>query len=313
MEDYKYKYLFGPVPSRRLGLSLGIDIVPLKSCSQDCVYCQLGKRDDLTTIDRRSFVDIDKVIEEIQMKIRAGLEADFLTISGSGEPTLNSDIGILIGRIKELTDIPVAVITNGTLLYQRQVREDIFGANVVIPSLDAFDQESFDRINRPHKDITFEKLFDGLKIFGGEFSGRIYLEVFLLDGMNSSDEDVKKLRELISQIKAEKVQLNTAVRPTAEMGLRPVSRERLEEIAKMLGDNVEVIVDFDKLKKVVDSMDNAVGTVYDMIKRRPCSIDDIVASLGVNRNEVLKAVTILLNDGKIIAEPVGGRTYYKAV
>ncbi len=313
MKEYGSKFLFGPVPSRRLGLSLGVDIVPFKSCTQDCIYCQLGKAPHPQTIERKSFVDIDKVVEELKTKLNEGVKADFITISGSGEPTLNTDIGSLIDKIHQLTEIPVAVITNGTLLHIPQVRSEVGKADLVVPSLDAVDRDSFEKINRPHRDITFDRLVEGLKAFKSEYSGAIWLEIFLIDGINTGDDQVGKFEELIATIKPDKVQLNTAIRPTAEAGLMPVSAERLRQIAQRLGPVAEVIVDYDKLDKLRSETQASGESVYQMLKRRPCSLEDIVSSLGINRNEALKYVTILCQEGKIDSKQVGDKVYYKAV
>jgi len=152
----KEKYIFGPVASRRLGLSLGVDIVPAKVCSLDCIYCQVG-RTTKKTVKRREYVPIRKVLAELKARLDKGLRADYITISGSGEPTLNSKIGVLIDRIKKITDIPVAIMTNGTLLYMADVRRDCRKADVVLPSLDAADEETFEKINRPNRNISIEK------------------------------------------------------------------------------------------------------------------------------------------------------------
>ena len=163
-DSKKYKYIFGPVPSRRLGRSLGVDIVGLKTCTQNCVYCQLGVN-GVTTTERKAYVDVAIVAGEIKDKLAGGVQADFITISGSGEPTLNSDIGLLIDQIKEMTDIPVAVITNGTLLNDPQVRADISRADAVMSSLDAGDEDGFRAMNAPHDSVTFKSLVEGLVAF----------------------------------------------------------------------------------------------------------------------------------------------------
>ena len=171
------KYLYGPVPSRRLGLSLGVDIVPFKVCTLDCIYCQLGRTSE-KTMERKDYVDVEAVLAELRAKLVEGLEADFITISGSGEPTLNAGLGQLIEGIKKITNIPVAVLTNGTLLTNQSVRADCARADVVMPSLDAGDDQTFRKVNRPHKDISIENLIAGLCAFRNEFAGQMWLEVF---------------------------------------------------------------------------------------------------------------------------------------
>ncbi len=313
MSEKKQSYTFGPVPSRRLGLSLGIDIVPFKSCTQDCIYCQLGKAPHPQTIERKSFVPIDDVIAELKEKIDAGVKADYITISGSGEPTLNSDLAVIIEQINAITDIPVAIITNGTLLYLPHVRKACERADLVVPSLDACDEEVFNTINQPHKQITFARLVEGLKKFKHEYKGKFWLEVFLVDGINTSDEQLAEFKNLIAEINPDKVQLNTAVRPTAKAGIMPVSAEKLAQIAQKIGHNAGVIADFDKLAHSIADMQKGQDAVYEMLKRRPCSLNDISIGLGMNRNEALKYITTLVKQDKITAEQVADKTFYKAI
>ena len=301
-------YTYGPVPSRRLGLSLGVDIVPAKICTLDCVYCQLGKTTEKST-DRRDFVDIAAVLSELREKVQAGVKADYITVGGSGEPTLNCRLGDLVDGIRTCTDIPVVILTNGTLLYRADVRAECAKADVVVPSLDAGDAAVFEAVNRPAGDITIEKLVSGLEQFRREFSGQIWLEVFLIGDVNTDTEQIKKIRNLIRRIRPDKVHLNTAVRPPAERGVRAVPRETLDAIARQIGDHCEVIGEApaglsDRHEK------RAEADIISMLKRRPCSIEDISTGLGMNRNEAVKHVTCLLESGVIRSEQQGGITYF---
>ncbi len=237
------KYLFGPVPSRRLGRSLGVDIVPLKTCTQNCIYCQLGINSTQTLL-RRPYVPIDAVLAELRQRIAEGLQADYITFSGSGEPTLNSQIGLFIDGIRQITNIPVAILTNGTLFTDPGVRADCAKADVVLPSLDAGDEQTFEKINRPHKDITFAAFVDGLCKFRAEFTGQIRLEVFFCEGINTTDDQIEKINTIIQQIAPDKVQLNTAVRPTADASAIRVDPDRLRAIAARLSPTPEVIADY---------------------------------------------------------------------
>ena len=298
------------MPSRRLGRSLGIDIVPLKHCTLDCVYCQLG-RTTQKTIERRDYVPVEAVLAELRDTLKKGLKADFITISGSGEPTLNSRLGDLIDGIKKITDIPVAIITNGTLLYREDVRADCAKADVVVPSLDAGDEAAFQKVNRPYRDISIEKLVDGLVTFRKEFPGRIWLEVFLVEGLNTDIAEIDKIRGLIKRISPDKVQLNTAVRPTADPAIKKVDAEKLEIIARQIGDGCEVVADLpprhsDKL------MHSTAEDILSMLKRRPCSLNDISSGLGIPPNEALKHITELQHRGLIDSEEKDGRTFFKA-
>ena len=304
------KYLYGPVPSRRLGRSLGIDIIPLKHCTLDCVYCQLG-RTTQKTLKRRDYVPVEAVLSELKDALKEGLEADFITISGSGEPTLNSRLGDLINGIKKITSISAAIMTNGTLLYRPDVRADCAKADVVVPSLDAGDEAAFRKVNRPHRDISIEKLVDGLVAFRKEFTGRIWLEVFLVEGLNTDTAEIEKIKGLIKRISPDKVQLNTAVRPTADPAIRKVDAEKLEIIARRIGEGCEVVADFPPRHSIKD-MHGTSEDILSMLKRRPCSLDDICSALGISSNEALKHITDLQHRRLIDSEVKNGRTFFKA-
>ncbi|MFZ0034097.1 MAG: radical SAM protein [Sedimentisphaerales bacterium] len=304
------KYLYGPVPSRRLGRSLGIDIMPFKVCTIDCIYCQLGGTTE-KTLHRGDFVPVETVLAELRDKLAEGLEADFISISGSGEPTLNSRLGELIDGIKKITSIPVAILTNGTLLYRQDVRVDCTRADVVLPSLDAGDEQTFQRINRPHASLSFEKLISGLCAFRKEFAGQIWLEVFLIEGFNTDTEQIAKIKEAIKRIRPDKVQLNTAVRPTAEPGIKSLSSEKLRAIAEELGEKCEVIADF-SVPQQDRHVEGKAEDVLSMLKRRPCSLKDICSALGISRNEALKYIALLQQQGVLDSEKKDGVTFFKA-
>ena len=297
------------MPSRRLGRSYGVDIVPFKVCTLDCVYCQLGKTTD-STIKRKDYGPIEPILAELRETLAEGLEADFITIAGSGEPTLNSRLGELIDSIKKITDIPVAILTNGTLLYKEDVRADCAKADVVMPSLDAGDEQTFQRINQPHNDISIENLISGLCAFRDEFAGRIWLEVFFVEGLNTEAEQIAKIRDAIELIRPNKIQLNTAVRPTAEADIKRLDAEKLQAIAARLGPKCEVVADF-SLSHHGRGLENKAEDVLSILKRRPCSLNDICSGLGIGRNEALKYVTGLQHKGIIHSEKKDGRIFFK--
>jgi len=288
----EYKYLYGPVPSRRLGRSLGVDIVPLKICTLDCIYCQLGRSSN-KTVERNEYVSTDAVLAELTEKIEGGFDADYITIAGSGEPTLNSQLGKLLNAIKKITNIPLAVLTNGTLFFRDDVREDCAKANLILPSLDAGDGQTFRRINRPHADISIEKLVSGLAAFRNEFSGLIWLEVFLVAGLNTNTQQIAAIKGLIERIAPDKIHLNTAVRPTAEAEVAAVTPDELEAIAAKLGDSCEIIADFSGGHAPTTDTGTTPEDVFSMLKRRPCSVADISAGLSIPPNLALKHLTTL--------------------
>ena len=306
--SHPYKYLFGPVPSRRLGKSLGIDLIPFKTCTQNCLYCQLGV-DAEQTVERKAYVSIDEVLGELRQRIKDGLDADYITISGSGEPTLHSELGELIEQIRELTLIPIAVITNGTLLMLPEVRRDCAKADVVLPSLDAGEKQTFEKINKPHTDIKFEDFIEGLCKFRAEYSGKIWLEVFFCEGVNADTDSIELIRSQIEKIRPDRIQLNTAVRPTVHKEAAAVSSERLHEIAKQLDPEAEVIADFCKAESLPPkpvTCDDIVTT----LKRRPCTLEDLVGSLGITTEQAKKHLKHLLQQKKINQENRIGKIYY---
>lgn len=303
-------YIYGPVPSRRLGLSLGIDIVPAKICTLDCVYCQIGRTTERST-ERRAFFDVQAVLDELKTTLAGAGRIDYITIGGSGEPTLNAQLGALIEAIRKLTDIPVAIITNGTLLYRPDVRAECAKADLVIPSLDAGDAATFEAVNRPDPDISIEKLVSGLVDFRAEFSGQIWLEVFLIEGVNTNPEAIARMAAQIRRIRPDKVQLNSAVRPAAEAGIHAIARERLESIAQQLGANCEIVGAAPE-SEAGAHIARTAEDVISMLKRRPCSLQDICTGLGLHRHEAGKHLASLLERGFIVEARQGETTYYSA-
>lgn len=311
MPAKKYKYLFGPVPSRRLGRSLGVDIVPLKTCTQNCIYCQLGK-DAPQTLQRKVYVPIADVLAELDQKIAEGLEADFITISGSGEPTLYLQLGELIDGIRKRTQIPVAIITNSTLLSDPAVRQDCCKADVVLPSLDAGDADTFEKMNHPHPDITFEQLVNGLVQFCSEYIGQLWLEVFFCDGVNTDAASVRNIAGQIQRINPDKVQINTSVRPIVHAEAARVSEQRLNEIAAGLGESVEVITDFSKHITAAGKPAD-LQVILETLQRRPCTLEDLCNGLGLSKEQLEPALAKLQALSRITGEMIDQKFYYKIV
>lgn len=291
-------------------MSLGIDIVPMKVCTLDCIFCQLGRTTEKSTV-RREFVDIDAVIAEVKGRLAEGVQTDYLTIGGSGEPTLNSRLGDLIDGLHNVTDIPVAVLTNGTLFYRADVRAECGKADVVIPSLDAGDEAAFEAVTRPAGDISIEKLVSGLSAFRDAFAGQIWLEVFIVPGVNTSPEQIAGMRELIGRIRPDRVQLNTAVRPPAEKSVEPASYETLAAIAHEMGGNCEVIADVPSGSCDRQAAE-VTADVLSMLKRRPCSVQDLRTGLGITAEEATRQLTDLQSRGLIVAEARGDTLYFRA-
>lgn len=302
------KYIFGPVPSRRLGRSLGVDLVPFKTCTYDCVYCQLGRTTN-KTIQRKEWVPIDIVINQLKAKLSS--KPDYITLSGSGEPTLFLRLEELISRIKDITDTPVAVLTNGSLLWLPEVRKALESADLVVPSLDAGSRHVFQYVNRPHQDITFSKILQGLVDFRKDYNGQYWLEVFLLAGVTTSEMEINRLKTCINAIQPDKVQVNTVTRPPAEAFAEPVLQKQLQTITEKLYEKAEVIADYSNVHKQQDFFARRKDVLI-LLQRRPCSVEDIAAGLGIHRNEVVKYVEELSSEGKIEAKLQNQQLYYKA-
>jgi len=238
------KYIYGPVKSRRLGLSLGITVTPCKVCSFDCVYCQLGKTTSRTP-EIKEYIKAEEILQELSLWLKSNPEApqalNYISFSGAGEPTLNNKVGELIATIKKITPVPVAVITNASLLSNPQVRRAIGSADLIIPSLDAATAEVFARINRPQESLKLHEIIQGLITLRKEFSRQIWLEVMLVRGINDDLRHIKKLKEIIDEINPQKIQLNSPVRSTAESDCPAVDKAKLERIREILGEKCEII------------------------------------------------------------------------
>ena len=309
-----YKYLFGPVPSRRLGMSLGIDLVPKKVCSLNCVYCEVGETTKLT-LERKEYILYDKVVAELQQFMSANPKIDYITFSGSGEPTLNSRIGDVLKFVKvNYPKIKTAVLTNGTLLSDKKVREELLLADVILPSLDAASQEIFEEIDRPESNLTIETYIRGIFALRNEFKGEIWLEVLILKAFNDSWLELEKIKNAIQLIKPDRVQLNTLDRPGTVSGLSPLSAVELQEIADFWDlPDVEIIASPQK-RTNIDSYKGDIETaILETITRRPCTLDDLHNFLGIHINEINKYLGVLENENKITKEDLERGTFYKRV
>ena len=304
-----YSYLFGPVPSRRFGRSLGVDLTPHKTCSLDCVFCQLGRTTN-QTLCRREFVPLDLVLAELEDWQRTAGDADFITLSGSGEPTLHSRFGEVLEFIRSKSSIPAALLTNGTMLHLPEVRNAASHADLVKVSLSAWDQVSYQWVNRPHPALRFDQLLEGQKDFRVQFEGQLWMEVFLVGGINSIPADVYKIAALVREISPDRIQLNTAVRPPAEDFVAAIPKERMAELAQLFDPLAEIITEFSI------EQPNAVKVerqrIFAMLKRRPCTLEEISQLCGLHHNEVSKYLGSLLQTRQILTDCRNGAVYYTA-
>jgi len=297
----KYRHLFGPVPSRRLGLSLGIDPIPYKTCTFDCIYCECGATTDLTK-ERRYYIPTDEIIQELDVFLESKPDLDYVTFSGSGEPTLNKGIGKIISHIKDrYPEYKVAVLTNSSLFSDKEVRKELFHADLVMPSLDVVSENTFSKINRPVSGIKIDEIIEGLIAFRKEFSGKIWLEVFIVPGINDTKGEIEKLHNVLEKINADEVQLNSLDRPGTVDWVQPATREYLESIRSKLS-RVPVIVigGYEKREKVRQFNTEIEAQILSTIYRRPCTTEDLSEILGLHVSEVNKYLDTLMGHNKIV-------------
>ncbi|NTU99805.1 MAG: radical SAM protein [Methanoregulaceae archaeon] len=293
----RYSHLFGPVLSRRLGRSLGVDLVPYKVCSFDCVYCECGDTTKVV-LSRENFFPVEEVRDELDDYISRSPVLDYITFSGSGEPTLSLSIGICIRYLKErFPSYRVAVLTNGTLLWKEDVRSDLIDADIVLPTLSSAIEETYRRIHRPAPGLPIELIINGIEQFRKEFGGEIWLEIFIIPGINTTKPELEALRKAIRRIHPDRVQLNTLDRPGTESWVRPASPGELRKVRHMLGlaciEAVEPVTHGTFRGTEFSEWTDAVTRVHDLLQRRPSTLEDIIDVTGLNRREVLKILRVI--------------------
>ncbi len=325
------KHLFGPVNSRRLGLSQGIDLLPPKTCNFNCIYCEINKAPQLSC-ERGEHVPTETIIAEIDEMLQDAQrvrDLDVFTITASGEPTLHTGIGTIIHHIKEKTDKPVAILTNGSQLYRKEVRQDLLAADIVIPSLDAARPESFRRVNRPAKcSADLETIIKGIADFSREFSGEVWLEILLVENINDTPEDITALQNAIARISPTRVQLNTVARPPFESFARPLTRRRMEEVKREIESRYNGPVDIlagSRDNEISDSGKGREGAlesisaaqaedeIIEMLLRRPCTATDIAATLNMDAERASGILQNMENRGRLTVKIHGGKKYYRTL
>lgn len=304
----KYKYLFGPLMSRRFGRSLGIDLCPMKTCSYDCVFCQLG-RTPSTTIERGEFYPLKDVCDELSGWLDAGGVAEYITLAGSGEPTLYSRFGELIDFIHSKTDIPVLILSNGSLFNLPEVRTAAAKADVVKLSMSAWNQQLLEVVNRPANGIAFKEMLEGEITFRREFAGKLVVEVFLLGGMNAIQFDIAKIADCVARINPDAIHLNTVTRPAAEDFAYAVDKEKLEEFAELFTPKAEIPPEILGSPVLNGEVDEA--KIIDLMRRRPVTLGQIAETFGIHPNEVAKITGKLIRDDAIIMETRDSESYFK--
>lgn len=304
-------HVYGPVPSRRLGSSLGVDLLPAHICPFDCVYCQLG-RTAAKTLKRDTFFPIGQIMDQLKRKLDEGCAPDWITLAGSGEPTLYRGLGELVVAIKRTTRIPVLLLTNGALFTDPIVRAEAMLCDVVIPSLDAGDGKTFRRVNRPHQDLCFETVLEGLRLFRRIYYGDLWLEVMLVSGFNDSRDELAAIARSVRSIRPDRIQLNTPVRPIP--GSQPLSLDpgRLVRIAKRDFEGIVDIVPFSTKLSIRKEMKRKVRDqeILDLVRRRPCTLEDLSNSLDVNRDEMVHCLHELTDRGFVRRQETGASVFY---
>jgi len=303
-------HLFGPVPSRRLGLSLGVDLVPPKTCTFDCLYCEVGRTTHLTR--RRQPHRVREIIRELEDYLaNPPTRLDYVTMAGSGEPTLNLGIREIIAAVKSLTDTPVAVLTNGSLFYLPEVRADVAAADVILPSLDAGREETFRRINRPHPALSLDLVVSGLKALRREYTGQIWLEIMVLKDLNDTEEELTALKALLRELAPDKLQLNTAVRPVADSAAQPLSQGEMEAVARFLGEGTEVVAASRQISP--ERLAIKDRDVLDMLARRPMTAGDLAQALGMSLAQVRERLGRLLKSGLVHRDVHREQDFYRSL
>lgn len=304
-----WNYLFGPVPSRRLGQSLGVDIIPSKLCTLDCIYCEVGLTDK-RGIARKEYYPVEEILAEIRRAVKQYPRLDHITFSGSGEPTLHSGIGQIIRGIKSFTDVPVAVLTNGTLLTDPAVRSELMEADIVSPSLDAASQEIFERIDRPHPQLHIADIIDGLVAFRAEFTGKLWLEILFVRGVNDGEDEIQRLKNAIDRIRPDVIQLNTVVRPPAEPTALPVPERRLREISALFGEKSEVIGVYQGKAATTEHGIDAEQIIA-LLRRRAMRLEEMSDAMEMHRSDLVQALDELCQRGKVERVPFGSDEFFQ--
>ncbi len=306
--------IYGPVPSRRFGLSLGVDLVPHKTCSFDCIYCQIGATDRLCSIPE-DFYEVDEIIEDVEEAIEDGPMPDVITFAGSGEPTLYRPLGELIDRLKQLADVPILMITNSSMLWRKEVAEAVLKTDILAPSLDAGDEVMYRRINRPHPEVTYDRVLDGLKTVTQSYAGEIRLEVMLIRGINDDEASMKRISQRLEGLRFDQIDINTPVRPPVpERGALPCFDEVLDRALEIFGPRAKAVGTFQPHTEGqtgrAKSFSDLDKDIRGMLLRRPCTVEDIAVSSGLQRNEVLNSLERLTAAGLVDSRSSQGGTYF---
>ena len=303
----RQRYLFGPVPSRRLGRSLGVDLIPFKTCTMDCVYCQLGET-TCEVSERGDYVPIQDVVAELEQWKQSDGRADHITLAGSGEPTLHIYFGDVLRWVRDQTAIPSVLLTNGTLLHDPKVREEAALADKVKVTLSAWDEASFQQIHRPAQGVSFDLLVKGERAFRQIYAGELSVEVFIVDGMNSRVSEVRQIAEMVRSIEPDRIDINTVIRPPAMKGIQAAAPDLLETLAGLFGERASVTASFKK--RGFASMDLDADVIVGLLQRHPATCEQLAAEFNLQEEEMFRLLKHLISSGRLKTEQVGEDIYY---
>jgi wyosine [tRNA(Phe)-imidazoG37] synthetase (radical SAM superfamily) len=302
-----YEYLFGPVPSRRLGRSLGVDLIPFKTCTMNCTYCQLGET-TCEVNERGDYVPMQDVLAELDAWNKRDGQADHITLAGSGEPTLHRHFGDIFRWVKDNTKIPSVLLTNGTLLHSADVREDAALADKVKVTLSAWDEASFQQIHRPAQGVTFDLLVKGEQAFRSIYLGELSVEVFIIEGVNSQVANVKKIAEVVRSLNPDRIDINTAVRPPADSSVKAASNEHLHALADLFGPSASVTASFKKYG--FESIEISEEALLGLIKRHPATCSQLAADFNYPADKMFKTLKGMVSAGLLREDKGCAETYF---
>ena len=307
------KYLYGPVPSRRLGRSLGIDPIPSKTCNYQCIYCQLGKTTNFTNV-RKNFFPKHEIVAEMKEAIKQNEKnIDYVTFVGSGEPTLYKDLRELIIAAREFSDKPICVITNGGLIYDNDVKDALSFADVVLPTLDAGDEKSFIKINRPHPTIKYESVIQGFIDFKFFFKGEFWIEIMVMKGINDSKEELLKIKEKIDLIEPDRIDITVPIRPPTENWVKIPNTEIVSVLNEVFCEYNNI--NYPDIGNFSIYSSNFEKELLSIIERHPMRQEQIIKTFSseiLTQEEILKELKRLISQNIIKGVVYNDRIYWKS-
>ena len=316
----KYKHLFGPVSSRRLGQSLGVDLIPFKTCSLNCVYCECGLTTNLTS-ETAEYVPTEEVIAELDALLSTNPKLDFVTFSGNGEPTLHSGLLKIAAHIKEkYPQYKICLITNSTMLTSSEFMSNILNngqstIDVIMPSLDAISQEVYEKIDQPEASIQAKAVTQALVEFSKQFKGQIWLEIFILPGVNDTAEELNNFQKALKEMRVDKILLNCLDRPAPYDWVKPATESQMQAVKDFFDQqNIETTI----IGKVRTAAAHEISadpkaTIVELISRRPATLPDLAQALGKPQSQVSKLLQELSTTHRLEESKEARGTFYRII